>query len=269
MSYEQANGYTPQTFDEIMDELRVGVNTEFNTNFDVDNFIGTGWYRFLYPVAQIIQKNQIKTSEIFVKLAEYIVQKNILIERPSVSLPGMIDAYKSNGYIASVEPTREDTVGEIRLAVDLDPLDPLFAQKKLEIAQLLSQYTVGGTVSFGDQAETITLSNGQSFVYKFVLADKDDIKFRITIADSLNTAIAIPSDEDIRLQFYQNFSTRYRMGWNIEPQKYFNQGDAQWAASVLVEYSLDGGATWLSTVHISEYDELWVLNLEDVDVIFT
>lgn len=269
MSYEQANGYTPQTFDEIMNELRLGVNEKWLTNFDADNFVGTGWYRFLYPVAQIIQKNQVKTSEIFVKLAEYIVQKNILIQRPSVSLPGTIDTYASRGYVVSLEPTEEDTVGEIRLAVDIELTDPQFAAKKLEICQILSECTVAGTVSFGDQQETITLSNGQSFIYKFVRADKNPILFRITITDSLNTAIAIPSDEDIRLMFYQNYSTRYRMGWNLEPQKYFNQGDAPWAASVLVEYSLDGGSTWLSTIHISEYDELWVLDLEDVDVIFT
>ena len=59
------------------------------------------------------------------------------------------------------------------------------------------------------------------------------------------------------------------MGWNIEPQKYFNQGDALWAASVLVEYSLDLGSTWEDDIHESEYDELWVLDLEDVDVIFS
>lgn len=269
MSYEQDNGYTPETFDEIMDKVRIGVNTQFSTNYDVDTFVGTGWYRFAYPLVQRIQNNEVKTSEIFVKLAEYIVQKNIQINRPSVSLPGTIDTFEDAGYRIGVEPTREDTTGEIRIAIDLELDDPDFAAKKLEICMLMKQCTIAGTVSFGDQSEFITLSNGQSFEYKFKLADKNPIKFRITLVDSINTAIAIPSDESIRLAFYQNYGARYRMGWNIEPQKYYNQGDAIWAASVLVEYSLDNGVNYLSTIHTATYDELWTLNLEDVDVIFS
>lgn len=269
MSYEQDNGYVPRSFEEIMEELRIGVNDQFFTSYDEDTFVGTGWYRFLYPVVQRIQNNEVKISEIFVYLAEYIVQKNILINRPSVSQNGMVDALKNAGYVASVRATEEATIGEIYIAVDLELDDPDFDAKKLEIATLMKNFTVAGTVSIGDQEETITLSNGQAFVYKFKLADKNPILFRITLVDSINTAIAIPSDEDIRLQFYQNYIGRYRMGWNIEPQKYFNQGDALWAASVLVEYSLNDGDDWFSTIHESEYDELWVLDLEDVDVIFS
>jgi len=269
MSYEQDRGYIPRSFEEIMDELRLGLNEQFSTNYDAETFIGTGWYRFLYPIAQRIQNNEVKISEIFVYLAEYIVQKNILINRPSVSLNGMVDAFKNAGYEASVEATREDTVGEIRIAVNLEGDDPDFAAKKLEIATLMKNFTVGGTVSIGDQVELITLSNGQAFEYKFKLADKNKILFRLTIEDSINTAIAIPSDEDIRLAFYQHYTDRYRMGWNIEPQKYYNQGDALWAASVLVEYSLDDGVTWSDEIHDAEYDELWTLDLEDINVIFS
>lgn len=269
MSYEQENGYIPRSFEDIMDELRLGVNDKFNTNYDEDNFVGTGWYRFLYPIAQRIQNNEAKTSEIFTKLAEYIVQKNIKINRPSVSLNGIVDAYKNNGYIASVQPTDETNLGEVHIAIDLEEDDPDFDAKKLEICTLMKDYTVAGTVSFGPQSETITLSNGQAFQYKFYLADKNPIQFRITLADSLNTSIAVPDDETIRQSFYDNFHARYRMGWNIEPQKYYNQGDALWAASVLVEYSLDEGDNWFSTVHTSEFDELWTLALEDIDVIFS
>ena len=194
MSYEQENGYVPRTFDEIMSELRLGVNSQFNTTYDEETFLGTGWYKFLYPVVQRIQNNEVKTSEIFVYLAEYIVQQNLKISRPSVSQNGMVDAFKAAGYTASVEATREDTVGEIRIAVDLELDDPLFAEKKLEIATLMKNFTVGGTVSIGDQSEIITLSNGQAFEYKFKLANKQPIWFRVTLVDSINTAIAIPSD---------------------------------------------------------------------------
>lgn len=269
MSYEQSNGYSPRSFDEIMNELRIGVNTQFSTTYDVDQFLGTGWYRFLYPVAQRIQNNEVKISEIFTKLAEYIVQKNILINRPSVSQNGIVDAFKNNGFIASVKETEEATIGQIFVAIDLVGDEVDFAAKKLQICTLMKDYTVGGTVSYGDQQEIITLSNGQAFTYKFVLADRQVIKFRVTIADSVNTSIAIPEDESIRLQFYNNYISRYRMGWNLEPQKYFNQGDAPWAANVLVEYSLDAGSSWASVVFESEYDDLFVLSLEDIDVIFS
>lgn len=269
MSYQQDNGYTPRSFDEIMNELRLGVNAQFFTNYDEDTFLGTGWYRYFYPIVQRIQNNEVKMSEIFTKLAEYIVQQNQKISRPSVSLPGTIDAYEAAGYKVGVEPTEEDTVGEIRIAVDLELTDPDFAAKKLEICTIMKDCTVAGTVSIGDQVENITLSNGQSFPYKFKLAIKNAIMFRITLTDSLNTAIAIPSDEDIRLAFYQNYQSRYRLGWNIEPQKYYNQGDALWAASVVVEYSMDAGSTWETDIYESDYDELWTLDLEDIDVIFS
>ncbi len=269
MSYEQDNGYTPQTFEEIIDELRLAVNAEWGTTYDTDQFIGTGWYRFLYPVAQKIQRQEVKTSEIFTKVAEYIVQKNIKIERPSVSMNGIVDAFLSNGYVASVKPTEEIDIGKIYIAVDLVDTDPDFAVNKLAVCNLIKNYTVAGTVTQGDQVESITLSNGQSFDFKFVLADKNPILFRITLADSLNSSIAIPEDEAIRTSFYSNYIARYRMGWNIEPQKYYNQGDALWAASVLVEYSLDNGDNWLSTIHTADYDELWTLNLEDVSVIYS
>ncbi len=268
MSYEQNNGYTARTFDEIMEELRVGVNDEFGTTYDVDQFLGTGWYRFLYPMVQRIQNNEVKASEIFVKLAEYITQKNLKIERPSVSMNGIVDAFLSNGFVASVKPTEEADVGKVYIAVDLFDTDPDFDDQKLEVCQLIKNYTVAGTLTIGDHSEIITLSNGQSFEFSFVLADKNPILFRVTLVDSINTPIAIPTDETIRNSFYNNYLERYRMGWDIEPQKYYNQGDALWASSVLVEYSLNAGADWASTVHTAEYDELWTLNLEDIDVIY-
>lgn len=268
MSYEQNNGYISRTFDEIMDELRLGVNSEFNTTYDVDQFLGTGWYRFLYPIVQRIQNNEVKASEIFVKLAEYITQKNIKIERPSVSMNGIVDAFLSNGFVASVKATTVETVGEVYIAVDLVDTDPDFAAKKLQVCQLIKNYTVAGTLTIGDQSEIITLSNGQSFIFSFVLADKNPIKFRVTLTDSINTPLAIPDDETIRNAFYNNYIDRYRMGWDIEPQKYYNQGDALWASSVLVEYTFND-TDWFSTIHTAEYDELWTLNLEDIDVIYS
>lgn len=268
MTYAQDNGYTPVDIPTLMDALRVRINTEFNTTYTAETFVGSNWYKFGYQVMQQVQTNEIKTSEIFLKLQEYIAQTNAKIQRPSVSNPGIIDSFESHGYVASVKKMIEADAGKIHICVDVDETAPTYAATRLAICQLIKDYVVGGVVSMGTESETIVLSNGQGFDFKFYLPSRTPVLLRLKLWTSDNTLLSTPSDEVIREQLFENISNRYRLGWNFEPQRYFETiSDAPWAESVLLEYSSDDGANWYSVVLSAQFDDLLTYSLEDIEVL--
>src|SRR6476620_7204078 len=99
MSYSQENGYSPVEFDVIMAAIRDGINEQFETTYTADDFPGTNWYKYMYPLVQKVQEGEIKTSEIFLKLQEYIRTTNLQINRPSVTYLGLKDAFGRDGYV--------------------------------------------------------------------------------------------------------------------------------------------------------------------------
>lgn len=267
MSFAQDNGYTPRTISEIMEQLRLNLNATFNLNYDSITFLGTNWYKFLFAAAQEMEQNEVVTSEIFAKLSDYIRFTNERIQRPSVSFPGLIDSFESRGYVASVKPPLEIDAGKISIAVDLDEDDPDFATKKIEIANLIKEFVAAGMVSQGDQVENITLPNGQNFDFKFFLVEKTPILLRLTLEISDNNLMQVPDDETIRIQLFEQINARYRMGWDFEPERYYNTTDAPWAAEVELEYSIDGGSNWLSEVYQADFRDLFTFGLEDIAVL--
>lgn len=268
MSYSQNNGYTPVDFNTIMETIRVGINTQFNTTFTTESFVGSGWYKYAYAIAQKIQENEIKTGEVFQKLQQYFSITNEKIQRPSVSYPGIVDSFESQGYVASVKPPVEADAGKIYICVDVDNTDPDYADTKLEVCTFIMTYVVAGVVSMGSEVETITLTNGQSFDFKFNLPTRKPIKFRLTLKKSSNTTLSLPSDEAIRGVLFDNFSTRYRLGYDLEPQRYFTSTtDAPWASEITLEWSDNAGVDWHEEVYASLYTDLFTLALEDVTVV--
>lgn len=269
MSFAQDNGYTPRTISEIMEQLRLNLNSLFGTTYDPITFLGTNWYKFLFAAAQEMEQNEVVTSEIFAKLSDYIAFTNERIQRPSVSFPGLVDSFESRGYRAAVKPPAESDAGKIFIAIDLDLDDPDFDDKKLECCNLIKDFVAAGMVTQGDQVENITISNGQNFDFKFYLAQKTPILLRLTLHVSDNNLLTIPDDEQIRIQLFEQINARYRMGWDFEPEKYFNTTDAPYAATVLLEYSDDDGVTWESDVYEANYRDLFTFGLEDIAVLVT
>lgn len=267
MSYAQDNGYTPADFATIISDIREGINTQFSTAYTEENFVGTSWYKYAYAIAQKIQSGEIKTSEVFQKLQEYIAETNDSIQRPSVSNPGLLETFDSEGYIASVKPMIEADAGKIHVCVDLDDSDPDYDDTKLAICQLLSTCIVGGVVSMGTEVEAIVLSNGQSFDYKFYLPDRIPVLLRLTAVESENNQLLVPDDETIRQAIFDNINARYRLGKNFEPQRYYSAVDAPWAASLVLEWSDDAGMTWYAVVFDADFDEIFDFDLEDIQVL--
>lgn len=267
MSFAQDNGYTPVTFNDLMGAIREAINVQFGTSYTEGTFIGTNWYKYFYTLVQKVLENETKTAEIFLKLQEYINTTNQQIQRPSVSLPGLIDSFSSNGYIASVKKPTALEAGQISICVDVDSGAPDYADTKLEIGNLLKDFVAAGMVFTGTETEAITLSNGQEFDFSYHLPNTTPVLLRLTIYSSNNQEVVLPSDEDVRQTVYDNINERYRLGWDFEPQRYYTQVDAPWAASILLEWSDNAGSDWNDTVFTAAFDDLFTFDLEDIEVI--
>lgn len=274
MSFTQENGYIPVPLEEIISDIREGINSEFSTTFTPETFVGTGWYKYAYVIAQKMQREEVKKSEIFAKVKEYIASTNLRIQRPSVSYPGILDTLDANGWMASVKNNLIGDAGTISICVDVDQGGPNYPAQKLAICTIIKDFTVGGMISMGTESETILLSNGQSFPFKFFLPDYISVLLRITLHTSSNRAITIPSDEDIRQTVYDNIyggegkAARYRLGWNFEPQRYFEiDPDATWAESVKLEYSTNGGSSWTAAVFTAAFDDYFDFDISDIEVV--
>lgn len=392
MSYSQENGYLPVTVETILGSIMEYLNIQFQTSYTYDSFIGTNHYKFFYALAQRVQSGEVKTSEIFVKLQQYIAITNERISRPVNTNPGIVEkfaAYRStlitSGLIAAVKPMIDADAGKVHIAVDVfegerskgnveitvfanlvsgtadtisiagttftaqagaatpgtatfqaatsnnatatslatqinahATLSPLvkavasgakvlltarhggtagnayalvyvsngsvgatvsgatmadgttnadYAAMKTEINTLISQITVGGTVTQGTEVSTIVLSNGQSFDFKFFLPDRKATKLRLTITLSENNQVVVGSPDEIKERLIANINSRYRLGRNFEPQRYYSVVDAPWASQVLLEYSLNDGVTWSSAVYDAAYNELFEIGLDDIELV--
>lgn len=268
MSFSSQNGYTPASVGEIFNFIRTKVNDIFHTDYSETDFVGTNWYRFAYVIVQRIQTGEIKTSEIFTKLQEYIALTNERIQRPSVSYPGLVDSFAANGYLVAVKQNELADAGKLSVCVDTDETAPDYAEKKLAICTLLKDFVAAGTVFTGTETEDITLSNGQSFPFKFHLPNEIPVLLRLTLTVSENNLLLVDDDETVRDLLYDRLLAMYRVGLNFEPQRYFSTAQAPYASVVTLEWSDDDGATWSALVFDADFDDKFTFDRDDLQVIF-
>jgi hypothetical protein len=267
MSFTQENGYQPVTFATVMDSIRTELNVQFGTSFTPESFIGSNWYKYFYTLVQRLTENETKTADIFFKLTQYIKSTNEAIQRPSVSLPGLLDSFASRGFVASVKKNLIGDAGTISIAVNTDSTLPSYAATKLQINSLIRDFVVAGLVYMGTEVNELTLSNGQQFDFKFFLPQVTEILLRLTLTPSDNLVVALPTDIQLRTALFNNINSRYRLGWDFEPQRYFTQVDAPWAAEILLEYSTNNGSNWFSDVYEATFRDLFTFSLEDITVV--
>jgi hypothetical protein len=266
MSFSEQSGYTAQDINTLMEQVRVGVNAQFGQSYTSQNFVGTNFYKYFYAIIQKLQENEVKTAEIFLKLQDYFRITNERILRPVVTAPGLVEALESMGYIASVKPPSTEEAGQVFVCIDVDDAAEDYATKKLELCNIIKDSVVAGVVTQGTEEESITLSNGQSFDFKYNLPDRIEPLLRLTITLSQNNQLFIESPDDVRFKLFNNIAERYRLGRNFEPQKYFGVVDAPWASQVLLEYKIDDGE-WTNDIYVSEYDELFMIALENIEIV--
>lgn len=267
MGFAQDSGYTPDSIETILDAFRVDINTQFGTSYTTDSFIGSNHYKYYYAISQRVEKNEIKTSEIFAYLQQYITITNEAISRPVVTSPGLVAKLEAEGYVASVKPMVEADAGKIFVCVDTDDGAPTYAATKLDICTIIANSTVAGCVTMGTESEAIVIDNGQSFDFKFNLPNRINVLLRLTLTLSENNQSVIKSPEDIKSDLLLNIAIKYGLGKNFEPQKYYGNTDAPWASDILLEWSDDDGANYQSTVYDADYDDLFTIPLENIELI--
>lgn len=267
MSFSSNAGYIPLSIDQLMAVVRENVNTQFGLSYTETDFLGTNFYKYFYALIQRLQENEVKTSEIFLRLQEYFRTTNEKILRPNTTAPGIYDYFQSKGYFVSVKPPASDDAGKVYICVDVDDGDEDYAETKLELCQLVRDCVVAGIVSQGSEEETLTLSNNQSFTFRYNLPDKIPVLLQITLTLSENNQFSVQSPDWIKETLLANIQARYRLGMNFEPQRYFSVVDAPWASQVLLEWSDDDGENWHDEVYDAEYDEVFDFDLSDISVI--
>lgn len=267
MGYSNEVGYTPATVEALMSSVMENVNTQFGTTYTAETFLGTNFYKYFYSLIQRLQENEVKTSEIFLKLQDYFDITNESISRPVVTNPGLIEILGESGYLASVKKPIDADAGKVYICVNVDDTDPDYADTKLAIGTIIKNSTVAGVVTQGTEVETIVLDNGQSFDFKYNLPNITEPLLRLTITLSDNNTFVVKTPDEIKADLMANIAAKYSLGKNFEPQKYYTIIDAPWAESVLLEYSTNAGASWASTVVTQAYDDLWSILLANITVI--
>lgn len=274
MSYSSENGYIPLSIDEMMEVIRVNVNAQFNTTYTQETFLGTNYYKYFYAMIQRAQQNEVKTAEIFQKIQNYFGITNEKLQRPNTTPPGLIDYFGDRSYLVSVKKPIDEDAGKLSICVDVDDGDEDYEETKLEICNLVNDCCVGGVVSQGTEVESITLSNGQAFDFKFNLPDRIPVALRLTLVTSDNNEYTIASPVVTKQKLFDNIKARYKLGKNFEPQRYFSVSDAPWAATILLEWTddvTDGEpdemAVWSDDVFEAEYDELFDYSLNSIEIV--
>lgn len=138
---------------------------------------------------------------------------------------------------------------------------------RLDICTIIKDSTVAGIVSQGTEEEAIVLSNGQSFDFKYNLPNRIPVLLRLTITVSENNQVVILTPEETKDILIANIAAEYRLGRNFEPQRYFSVDDAPWASNVLLEWSINDGGSYFSTVYDAEYDDLFEFDIGDVELV--
>lgn len=267
MGFSSNAGYVPLSIPALMAIVRENINIQFGLSYTEESFLGTNFYKYFYALIQRLQENEVKTSEIFLKLQEYFEITNEKILRPNTTAPGIIDYFKARDFEVSVKPPEDADAGKVFVCVNVDGDAPDYADTKLEICQILKDCIVGGVVSQGSEEEMITLSNNQSFSFKFNLPTLTPILLRLTITLSENNQFTIASPDDVKATLAANIAAKYRLGLNFEPQRYFSVVDAPWAAEVLLEWSDDNGDNWYDSVFDADYDDLFTFGLDDISIV--
>jgi hypothetical protein len=267
MSFASNTGYVPNTVESLMNIVRENVNAQFLTAYTPETFVGTNFYKYFYALIQKLQENEVKTSEIFLKLQEYFRVTNDRILRPNTTAPGIVDYFKAKGFLVSVKPPQDADAGKLFICVDVDETADDYEATKLALCGYVKDCCVAGVISQGTEEEEITLANLQAFTFKYNLPTRTPVLLKLTITQSQNNQFVIQSPDWIVERLLNNLGEKYRLGMNFEPQKYFSVIDAPWAASILLEWSTDEGETWSSSVYASEYDEVFTFGPDSVSLV--
>lgn len=263
MSFNVVNGYTKQTFNELLATLTQAVNEQFGTNYTVDSIVGSNHFKSFYGGLQLVMESENKINDLQVKVVDYIRTINESISAPISSVDGTIKYFKDNlGLDVSLRPiTDVSLAGQPAIAVDIDPSASDFNSRKQQIFDALRISQTEGLYWYNPSTEAKTNEyrgessalNGQAFPYAFFTPVAFPMYVKITITRSRDNLAYQLNTAQIERLFRTNFALRYSLGRDFEGERYLSICDVPSAADVKVEWSTDD-ASWTEGVREMEFD---------------
>lgn len=263
MSFSVVNGYTKQTFNELLATLTQAVNEQFGTNYTVDSIVGSNHFKSFYGGLQLVMESENKINDLQVKVVDYIRTINESISAPISSADGTIKYFKDNlGLDVSLRPiTDVSLAGQPAIAVDIDPSTADFNSRKQQIFDALRISQTEGLYWYNPSTEAqdneyrgeSSALNGQAFPYAFFTPVDFPMYVRITITRSRDNLAYQLNTAQIEQKFRENFASRYSIGRDFEGERYLSVCDIPSAADVKVEWSVNGDS-WTQGVREMEFD---------------
>lgn len=266
MPYTTDQNYIPDTFADIMNSFMQGVNARFGTSFTKETFVGTGFYKYFYEVAQNILTAENTFAEAYAKLQDYFRHTNETIAIPKTPREGLIKTFADAGYVVSLEPQTEDNAGTLGVCVLVDPSAENYAAQKSQILTMLKDYTVAGLYYAGTERGEVTLSNGQVFEFAFYTPSKKDASLKLDITLSKNSTVLADKEDEVKDKLLANLAQLYTLGNNFEPEKYFTiSRDAPYASAVKLQWKTDGA--YSSAVYPADFRDLLQFSKDRIEVV--
>ena len=270
MSFDVINGFEKQSFDDILAIMTDAINQQFNTDYTTDTIVGSNHFKFFYGGLQLRMECDNKIAELGNKIVDYIRTINESIAQPVSSPDGTIRYFRENlGLTISLKPiTQASDAGKPAVCVDIDPTSTTFDSMKqqifdaLRLTQTEGLYWFNPSTSAGAReyrGESSAL-NGQALPYCFFVPEESTMDIRITVTRSRESLAFQLNTAQIEQLFVQNFNERYSLGKDFEGSVYLNVNDIAGASEVLVEWSIDNGANWSSSIRDMDFDQKIVLD---------
>lgn len=268
MPYSDDQNYVPDSFQDLMTQFMQGVNKMFDTNFTYERFVGTGFYKYFFIIAQQILDAENAFAECYAKLQDYIRTTNETIAIPKTPREGLLKVFADKGYSISLEPQTLENAGKLGLCVDVDPEGGQFDDQKQEILQTLKDCTVAGLYYAGEHRGMVRLTNGQDFDFAFYTPVRYDACLKLTIKLSKNTNMVADTPARIKEKLLANLADAYRLGNNFEPEKYFTiSRDAPYAGAVSLEWKTVG--KYSKDVYEADFKELFIFDQDRIEVVIS
>jgi hypothetical protein len=274
MGYNQF-GYVPRTADQLISSLISRINEYFGTSYTTQSFIGTNFYKLCYAVVQLIVETETDTGEIYAKLQDYFRATNETLINVKPPRQGMMDEAKKitqfnnypNGIDVSFKNYPQDdpaSAGKLSMCADVDTNDSQIDNIRQALVDMLANCMAEGVVTEGNVSEEHLFSNGQIKTYKFTWVERTPIKLKLTGLINPGSINIHPTDDYIKNQLYDNINERYIIGSDFAPQNYFTYDDAPYLSELLLQYSLDSGASWNSDVVHLDFYQKYTFSINDI-----
>jgi hypothetical protein len=302
MAFNLENGFTPNSFEEELQNLIDGINAQFNENYVIDTFRLTDFYRIAYPIIQYMLLTQNNIGVLLDYYERYIKTVDDKITRPITTNDGVIDYFDRNGYHLSYRQVKDpteayQTINEMMDAVigggSFTSANATDAKNQLQlirnaagnmfvcvmakdgieynketVAKLMNDSMSIGNIYIGSESQSIILNNGLLWTFSWELPTQELLYIKAEITLSRNKkSYTQDTDSQLKQKIIDNIRTRCLLGQDFEPDSLLQiDADIPYASDINVSWRLDPGDEWSGTVKKNDYNIKEYTNANSIDI---